>query len=82
MTFYKKRRKKKHQQQQKNQPPPKKKTKQRNKTQTHVTMNMMSLLCFSKKKNELNMSNVYRPYKNTKLSMSEHNQRRGCTTTC
>lgn len=52
MTFYKKRRKKKHQQQQKNQPPPKKKTKQRNKTQTHVTMNMMSLLCFSKKKNE------------------------------
>lgn len=58
MTFYKKRRKKTHQQQQKNQPPPQKKPKQTkkqtqiNKTQTHVTMNMMSLLCFSKKKNE------------------------------
>lgn len=59
-----------------------KKQTQINKTQIHVTMNMMSLLCFSKKKNELNMSNVYRPYKNTKLSMSEHNQWRGCTTTC
>lgn len=36
-------------------------------------MNMMSLLCFSKKKNELNMSNVYCLYKNIKLSMSEYN---------